>query len=114
MSIHPLFAPGPPLSVESLYAATDRIATLDLDEDWAVPCEFLPSRDGGCGGIDPAEWIAWWLPCCDQRYPTLWCARCLNAILAAGFLGCGFCHTEYTPPRQGLTSIEPLNRRPHA
>jgi hypothetical protein len=87
------------------------VSLTHLDEDWAVPCEFLPRGQGGCGGDAGAEWIAHWLPCCPERAATFWCDRCLTAILAAGFLGCGHCNREYVPPRSGLTTIEPLNRR---
>lgn len=87
------------------------LTVVELDQDWTIPCEYLPTSSGGCGGDDPAVWIAHWVPCCDQRVATFWCARCLTAILAAGYLGCGFCNTEYMPPRDGLTTIEPLNRR---
>lgn len=80
---------------------------LELDTDWAVPCEC--TGEHGCGGDNAAEWIAYWVDCCPRPKRFLYCTPCKDLLAGAPAVTCSWCHEMFEPGSTAFALIEPLN-----
>lgn len=89
------------------------ILTDHLDEDWAVPCEVGVKLKRSNGEVcdRAAEWIAWSVTCCPDRYGSILLCETHRASIAVRVMVCAFCREPFLPGITGFRLIEPLNRR---
>jgi len=96
----------------------DELTIVQLDEDWAVPCDVGRGVEPcpGCGRTHQpcgrqAAWVAWAVRCCSRRPASvLLCDEHRQALgNPTTYSVCGHCTTTFTPALKAFSTVEPLN-----